>query len=143
MANPYSQFRDGWTVDEVLAAPKITKNLTKFMCSPTSVSSVIGSFVFCLISYSQDGAACCIVVSEDFVHSHALENQAIEIVAQALTTDGVKTFEGQSAMDLVGYEMSKTCTDKVFKEAGFAEGQGRDEVGVVELHDCFAANEVI
>ena len=93
MANPYSQFRDGWTVDEVLAAPKITKNLTKFMCSPTSVSSVIGSFVFCLISYSQDGAACCIVVSEDFVHSHALENQAIEIVAQALTTDGEKRSE--------------------------------------------------
>jgi hypothetical protein len=64
-------------------------------------------------------------------------------VAQALITDGVNTFEGQSAMDLVGYEMSKTCADKVFKEAGFAEGQGRDEVGVVELHDCFAANEVI
>jgi sterol carrier protein 2 len=147
MANPYSQFRDGWTVDEVLAAPKITKNLTKFMCSPTSVSSFdriyYSSEPLCLTCHSQDGAACCVVVSEDFVHSHALENQAIEIVAQALTTDGVNTFEGQSAMDLVGYEMSKTCADKVFKEAGFAEGQGRDEVGVVELHDCFAANEVI
>ncbi|KAF8797617.1 thiolase-like protein [Phlegmacium glaucopus] len=124
--NPYSQFRDGWSVDKVLAAPKITRNLTKFMCSPTS-----------------DGAACCIVVSEDFVHSHALENQAIEIVAQALVTDGVDTFEGRSAMDVVGYKMSKTCADKVFKEAGFAEGQGRDQVGVVELHDCFAANEFI
>lgn len=46
MANPYSQFRNGWTVDEVLAAPKITKNLTKFMCSPTSVSSLIG---YCML----------------------------------------------------------------------------------------------
>ena len=36
--NPYSQFRDGWSVEQVLAAPKITKQLTKFMCSPTSVS---------------------------------------------------------------------------------------------------------
>ena len=143
MANPYSQFRDGWTVDQVLAAPKITKNLTKFMCSPTSVSYLIGfSVPLGLTRHCQDGAACCIVVSEDFVHSHALENQAIEIVAQALSTDGVSTFERQSAMDLVGYEMSKICADKVFKEAGFAEGQGRDEVGVVELHDCFAANEV-
>lgn len=35
--NPYSQFRDGWSVEKVLAAPKITRNLTKFMCSPTSV----------------------------------------------------------------------------------------------------------
>lgn len=45
-------------------------------------------------------------------------------------------------MDVVGYAMSKRCADKVFKDAGFAEGQGRDQVGVVELHDCFAANEV-
>ena len=97
----------------------------------------------CLTGHSQDGAACCIVVSEDFVHSHGLENQAIEMVAQALSTDGVDTFEGHSAMDVVGYNMSKNCADKVFKEAGFTEGQGRDQVGVVELHDCFAANEVI
>ncbi|KIM41726.1 hypothetical protein M413DRAFT_444971 [Hebeloma cylindrosporum] len=124
--NPYSQFRDGWSVEQVLGAKKITRNLTKFMCSPTS-----------------DGAACCIVASEDFVRARGLENQAIEIVAQALTTDGLSTFESRSAMDVVGYQMSKTCADQVFKEAGFAEGQGRDQVGVVELHDCFAANELI
>ncbi|KAG6814401.1 hypothetical protein H0H92_007404 [Tricholoma furcatifolium] len=124
--NPYSQFRDGWSVEQVLNAPKITAQLTKFMCSPTS-----------------DGAACCIVASEDFVRKHHLENQAIEIVAQALSTDTPVTFEGQSAMDVVGYTMSKNCADQVFKDAGFAEGQGRDQVGVVELHDCFAANELI
>jgi sterol carrier protein 2 len=45
-------------------------------------------------------------------------------------------------MDVVGYTMSKICADQVFKDAGFAEGKGRDQVGVVELHDCFAANEV-
>ncbi|PPQ98684.1 hypothetical protein CVT24_003311 [Panaeolus cyanescens] len=124
--NPYSQFRDGWSVEQVLAAPKITRNLTKFMCSPTS-----------------DGAACCVVASEDFVHRHGLENQAIEVVAQALATDGPTTFEGKSAMDVVGYSMTKNAADKVFRDAGFAEGQGRDQVGVVELHDCFAANELI
>lgn len=36
--NPYSQFRDGWSAEQVLAAPKICNQLTKFMCSPTSVS---------------------------------------------------------------------------------------------------------
>lgn len=76
------------------------------------------------------------------MHAHGLENQAIEIVAQALTTDGPETFETRSAMDVVGYGMSKRCADEVFRAAGFAEGKGRDEVGVVELHDCFAANEV-
>ncbi|KAJ7476041.1 sterol carrier protein 2 [Mycena latifolia] len=109
--NPYSQFRDGWSVEQVLQAPKITNELTKFMCSPTS-----------------DGAACCIVASEAFVHAHGLENQAIEI--------------STSAMETVGYNMTKVCADQVFKDAGFAEGTGRDEVGV-ELHDCFSANELI
>ncbi|TFK93014.1 thiolase-like protein [Polyporus arcularius HHB13444] len=124
--NPYSQFRDGWTVEQVLAAPKITKQLTKFMCSPTS-----------------DGAACAIVVSEDFVHKHGLENQAIEIVAQALTTDDTATFETKSEMDIVGYTMSKNCADEVFSQAGLEGKEGRDQVGVVELHDCFAANELL
>ncbi|KAJ7227102.1 sterol carrier protein 2 [Mycena pura] len=121
--NPYSQFRDGWSVEQVMNAPKITKQLTKFMCSPTS-----------------DGAACCIVASEDFVHAHGLENQAIEIVAQALVTDGPEAFESSSAMEVVGYNMTKVAADKVFQEAGLAD---RDQVGVVELHDCFAANELI
>ncbi len=39
----------------------------------------------------------------------------------------------RSAMDVAGYNMTKTCADQVFKQAGFAEGQGRDLVGVVEL----------
>ncbi|OCH86680.1 thiolase-like protein [Obba rivulosa] len=124
--NPYSQFRDGWTVEQVLASPKICQQLTKFMCSPTS-----------------DGAACCLIASEDFVHAHHLENQAIEIVAQALGTDEPSTFESKSAMELVGFGMTKSCADNVFTQAGFKEGEGRDQVGVVELHDCFAANELI
>jgi sterol carrier protein 2 len=63
--NPYSQFRDGWSVEQVLNAKKINRQLTMYMCSPTS-----------------DGAACCIVATEAFVKAHGLENQAIEIVSQ-------------------------------------------------------------
>lgn len=37
--NPYSQFRDGWSVEQVMKAPMITNTLTKFMCSPTSVGT--------------------------------------------------------------------------------------------------------
>lgn len=76
------------------------------------------------------------------MHAHHLENQAIEIVATQLTTDQPSTFDSRSAMELVGYSMSKDAADKAFAQAGFNEGEGRDLVGVVELHDCFAANEV-
>jgi len=126
VSNPYSQFRDGWSKEQVLKSPQITKQLTKLMCCPTS-----------------DGAACCIVASEAFVKAHKLQNQAIEIVAQAFTTDGPRSFESKSAMELVGYGMTQRCADEVFAQAGFGIGQGRDLVGVIELHDCFAANELI
>ncbi|KAI0030339.1 thiolase-like protein [Vararia minispora EC-137] len=122
VVNPYSQFRDGWSEKQVAEAPQITNQLTKFMCSPTS-----------------DGAACNIVASEAFVHSHGLENQAIEIVAQALATDTPDAFTGDDAMAVVGYGMTKRAADAVFNQAGAS----RDDVGVIELHDCFAANELV
>merc|ERR1719443_2832570 len=51
--NPYSQFRDEYTLEQVLAAKKVYAPLTKLQCCPTS-----------------DGAACAIVASEDFVKKH-------------------------------------------------------------------------
>ena len=45
-------------------------------------------------------------------------------------------------MNVCGYNMTRACAEKTFAQAGFAPGQGRDQVGVVELHDCFSANEV-
>lgn len=37
LKNPYAQFRAGYSEAEVTASPQITNELTKFMCSPTSV----------------------------------------------------------------------------------------------------------
>lgn len=142
--NPYSQFREGWSEEQVLNASRVTKQLTKFMCSPTSVLLSISYPSSSLYSHwsPKDGAACAIIASEDFVRTHNLENQAIEIIAMALTTDGPETYDSRSPMEIVGYGMTQACAESVFQAAGFANGEGRDQVGVVELHDCFAANEV-
>lgn len=125
-----------------MTAPEISNELTKFMCSPTSVCVDYNVFAISKLKVLQDGAACCIIASEDFVHRHGLENQAIEVVGNALMTDGIETFENRSAMELVGFSMTRRCADEVFSQAGFSEGEGRDQVTVVELHDCFASNEV-
>ncbi len=58
------------------------------------------------------------------------------VIGQA--TDFPDAFAGRSAMDSVGYGMTRRLADKVFASAG----ANRDDVGVIELHDCFAANEV-
>ncbi|KAH7104327.1 thiolase-like protein [Auriculariales sp. MPI-PUGE-AT-0066] len=124
--NPYSQFRKGWTVKEVLDAPDVTKQCTKLMCCPTS-----------------DGAGCCIIASEAFVRKHKLENQAIEVASSVLTTDRPSAFESRSAIELVGFTMTRNAADAAFAQAGLSPTGDRDKVGVVELHDCFAANELV
>ncbi|MBK3589060.1 Nonspecific lipid-transfer protein, partial [Streptomyces sp. MBT57] len=53
--NPYAQFQDPYTVEEILAARTVHDPLTKLQCSPTS-----------------DGAAAAVVVSERFVERHGL-----------------------------------------------------------------------
>lgn len=82
------------------------------------------------------------MASEAFVHAHKLENQAIEILGQALTTDLPSAFDSRSAMELVGYSMSKRAAEVALAQAGLKTSEVRDLVGVLELHDCFAANEV-
>ena len=73
--NPYSQFRDEYTLEEILAAPMVYDPLTKLQCCPTS-----------------DGAGAAILASERFVRSHGLEDRAVEIVGMSMTTDFESTF---------------------------------------------------
>ena len=119
--NPYSQFQDEYTLEEIKAAPMVYEPLTKLQCCPTS-----------------DGAAAAIVVSEEFVDSHGLRDQAVEIIGMAMTTDFPSSYEG-SMIKMVGSDMTKAAAQKVYEQSGF----GPENVDVVELHDCFAANEVV
>ncbi|MFC4603993.1 lipid-transfer protein [Rhodococcus kronopolitis] len=120
--NPYAQFRDEYTLAQVLEDKMIHAPLTRSQCSPTS-----------------DGAGAAIVVSERFVREHGLEDQAVEIVAQALTTDTAEAFAEQSMIDVVGAPMTRAAAEQVFAESGLTI----DDVDVIELHDCFAINEII
>lgn len=42
-------------------------------------------------------------------------------------------------MKVVGYDMTKTATEKLFSKTNIKP----TDVDVVELHDCFSANELI
>jgi acetyl-CoA acetyltransferase len=119
--NPYSQFQDEYSLEDILNAPMIHDPLTKLQCCPTS-----------------DGGAAAVLASERFVKAHGLEEQAVEIVGQAMTTDFESTFSG-SDMSLVGFDMTRAAARSVYEESGL----GPEDVDVVELHDCFSANELI
>jgi len=122
--NPYSQFRDVYTEEQIADAKMIYApgQLTRPMCSPTS-----------------DGSAAAIVVSEAFVEKHHLSGQAVEIVGQALVSDTPGTFESKSMATLVGADMSRTAANRVYEQAAITP----DDVDVIELHDCFAPNELL
>ena len=65
-------------------------------------------------------------------------SKSVYIAGQAMTTDFASSFE-TSMIKMVGYDMSKVAAEKVYNQAGL----GPNDVQVVELHDCFTANEVL
>ena len=117
--NPYALFTKPMTLEDVMTAPELFPYMTRFMaCPPTC------------------GAAAAILCSEEFAKKHGITG-AVEIVGQAMTTDSEAT--RTDLINLVGAEMSARAANAVYEQAGI----GPDGVDVVELHDCFTANEVI
>ncbi|MCF6387957.1 lipid-transfer protein [Mycobacterium sp. MBM] len=119
--NPYAQFQDEYSLDDILASRMIYDPLTKLQCSPTS-----------------DGSGAAILASEDFVDKHGLADQAVEIVGQAMTTDFENSFDG-SCKALIGYHMNVAAAQQVYDQSGL----GPEDFQVIELHDCFSANELL
>ncbi len=121
--NPYAQFQDEYSLQDIKDAKMIHDPLTKLQCSPTS-----------------DGSACAIVASERFVDEHGLWDQAVEIAGQAMVTDMGSTFDEETdCMKIVGFDMSKEAASQAYEEAQVSAS----DVDVCELHDCFSANELI
>ena len=120
--NPNSQFQDTYSVEEILAAPMVYEPLTKLQCCPTS-----------------DGAAAAVVCSQEVIERHGLGARAVEIAGMAMTTDFPSTFEEKSCIKLIGVDMTRAAAERVYEQSGL----GPDDVDVIELHDCFSANELV
>jgi acetyl-CoA acetyltransferase len=120
--NPMSVFRKIVTTEEVMADQVMWPGvMTRLMaCPPTC------------------GAAAVVLCSESYAKKHGLDSR-VWIAAQALTTDGPETFKAGDMRNVAGYSMSRAAANKVYEQAGI----GAEDVDVVELHDCFAHNELL
>lgn len=119
--NPFALFRTPLTLDEVMAAKHLYGPITRLQaCPPTC------------------GAAAAVLVSPAFAKKQGLD-AAVEIKAQALTTDPASSFEGASMMRVIGYDMAKNAAQQTYDQAGV----GPEDIQVVELHDCFTPNELV
>jgi hypothetical protein len=100
-------------------APEVFDPLTRYQCCPPTC-----------------GAAA--AVSARGLREEARAGPPVVIAAQAMTTDFALDLRGALMRKMVGYDMAKAAK-KVYEQAGI----GPEDVHVVELHDCFTANELI
>lgn len=120
--NPLSVFKAEVTADEVMNDKVIWPGvMTRLMaCPPTC------------------GAAAAVIVSPAYARKHGLRSDVV-ILAQSMTTDRPSTFESEDMMRLVGSDMTREAASRAYVEAGL----GPQDIDVIELHDCFAHNELI
>lgn len=112
--NPYAQFREELTVDEVLAAPMVAPPLTLPMCSP------IG-----------DGAASLVIASEAMIRKLGA-NRAIRVRSSVLASGWDYTDDDE-----------ETVPEYAARLAYEAAGLGPSDIDVIELHDASAPAELI
>jgi acetyl-CoA acetyltransferase len=120
--NPLAVFRNVVTTEQVMADTVLWPGvLTRLMaCPPTC------------------GAAAALVVSEAFAKKHGLRTDVL-IAGQAMATDLPSTFETRDMIRVVGFDMTRLASKLAYEQAGI----GPKDIDVIELHDCFAQNELL
>ena len=108
-------------MEQILASEEVFDPLTRFQCCPPTC-----------------GAAAAILCSDDFAKRQGLK-PAVFIAGQVMKSDFASSFEGNSMMKMIGYDMAKAAAIELYEKTG----SGPKDVSVVELHDCFTANELL
>ena len=119
--NPHAVVRDLLSLEEVMESPMIFDPLTRYQCCPPTC-----------------GAAAAVLCSEDYARRKGIPG-GVTVLGQAMTTDYRSTFDSGSMMRVAGYDMAVEAAKQVYESTGV----GPEDVDVVELHDCFSANELI
>jgi acetyl-CoA acetyltransferase len=115
--NPHSQFRQPFTIDEVLAAPPITYPITLPMCAPLS-----------------DGAAAAIVCTEaGLKRIGADRRRAVEVAASV-----IRSFSHRG-IDEPERSIGRLAALQAYEIAGIGPG----DIDVAEVHDASAMGEII
>ena len=118
--NPFAIFNQPLTVEEIMASEEVFDPLTRYQCCPPTC-----------------GAAAAILCSDEFAQKKGIAN-SVYIAAQSMTTDYESSFS-DSMIKMVGYDMTVNAAKQVYERSGV----GPEDVDVVELHDCFTANEIL
>ncbi len=118
--NPNAIFRKPITVEEILATPKLFRNLRKnYACAPSC------------------GAAAVIVCTPEFAKSHGVRSD-VRLAGRGWCSDKREYFSSSNVLDVMFQALSRDAANSAYEDAGI----GPEDVDVIELHDCFATNEL-
>jgi acetyl-CoA acetyltransferase len=118
--NPNAIFREPITAAEILQTPPLFRNLRKnYACAPSC------------------GAAAVIVCTEAFARTHGVRAD-IRLAGRGWCSDRREYFNSDSVLDVMFQALSREAANAAYEDAGI----GPDDVDVIELHDCFATNEL-
>ncbi len=113
--NPYAQYQEQLSLEEVLNSPMIAEPLTLYSCCPNS-----------------DGAAALILCSRDKLSKR--NRHPIRIAASVLTTG---TYENQR--DITKWDSEIRAAREAYQMASL----GPQDLDVIEVHDAFTISEII
>ena len=115
--NPYAQYQQEFSLEEIMNARMISWPNTLYMCCPTG-----------------DGAGAVVVMAADKARQHT--STPVTIAASILTSDP------WSERDLALADVN-TLTRLAAQQAYEQSGVGPEDLDLVELHDCFATAELL
>lgn len=154
MSSTLFVYIDVYTLEQIMQSKKVHEPLTFLQCCPTS-----------------DGAGAAVLCNENFVYKYGLQDKAIEVVGMyiyiyyliyisryiyiyshspihiylcicigmSMATDLATTFNSSSMIKCVGFDMAQHAASLAYKQAGITA----NDIQVIELHDCFSANELL
>src|SRR5258708_9140430 len=117
--NPFSQYRNEVSLEDVMNARMVAYSHSLYMCCPTG-----------------DGAAAALLVSEDKRNQLAGGRTRPKAATAGLTSDPY------TDRDLTLPDVS-TLTRRASKQAYEKAGIGAKDIALTELHDCFATTELV
>ena len=113
--NPYSQYRNAMTIDEVMSAPAVSWPLTVPMCAPIS-----------------DGASAIVLCADELLGRFG-EDRAVRILAA----------EWQSGRDRAPDDYANHVTRLTSQRAYEKAGLGPQDMDIAEVHDASSIGEII
>ncbi len=120
--NPYALFNELLSVEEIMASPEVFDPLTRYQCCPPTC-----------------GAAAAVLCSDEFAKKHGITKPGVHRGPgddDRLPVDLRGALDDQDGRLRHGQGVRR-------RRSTSRPGLGPEDVDVVELHDCFTANELL